>query len=199
MRWWPATATPFPACWRLSGSSTCVRSPFLWTRTTAAGFGRTRCITTGCWRLGRGFGLGFGRRCPRRRSVRRVWGGDCRSVRWEVRGGGLGARCFGVCSAWMGLRARSVGRGCSFGRWCCLRRRFGFWRRQVGLRGVRHRGWGGAGCLKRGSRRAESALSQARRGVVFELEGRAGGVISGGWCAAGGRRVVGWPSLGSVR
>ena len=45
---------------------------------------------------------------------------------------------------------------------------------------VRRRGWGGAVCLKRGSRRAGSALSQARRGVVFGLEGGSGGVNSGG-------------------
>ena len=48
-------------------------------------------------------------------------------------------------------------------------------------------GVGGAGCLKRGSRRAGSALSPVSRGLVFGLEG-----------GAGGRRVVGWPSLGSV-
>jgi len=73
--------------------------------------GRTRCTITGCWRLGRGFGVGFDRRYPRRRSVRRVWGSGCRSVRWEVRGGGRGARCCGVCLGWTALRARSVGRG----------------------------------------------------------------------------------------
>ena len=127
-----------------------------------------------------------------------VWGSGCRSVRWEVRGGGRGARCCGVCLGWTALRARSVGRGWRFVRWCFLRRRFVCWRRQVGLRGVRRRDRGGAGCLKRGSRRAGRALSQARRGVVFGLEGGAGGMISGAWWAAGGRRVVGWPSLGSV-
>ena len=40
--------------------------------------------------------------------------------------------------------------------------------------------------------------SPVRRGVVFGLEGRVRGVISGVWCAAGGRPIVGWPSLGSV-
>ena len=97
------------------------------------------------------------------------------------------------------MRARSVGRGWRFVRWCCLRRRFVCWGLWVGLRGGRRRERVGAGCLKRGSRRAGRALSQARRGVVFGLEGGSGGVISGVWRAAGGRLVVGWPQLGSVR
>ena len=51
--------------------------------------------STGCWRLGRGFGVGFVRRLRRRGRVRRLCGGDCRGVRRVGRGGGLGARCFG--------------------------------------------------------------------------------------------------------
>ncbi len=57
----------------------------------------------GRWRRGRG---------------ERVGVMSCRGGR---RGSGLGARCFGVCSAWMGLRARSVGRGWRCVRWCFLR------------------------------------------------------------------------------
>jgi len=67
------------------------------------------------------------------------------------------------------------------------------------LRGGRGRGGGGVGCLKRGARRAGSALSRVRRWVVFGLEGRVFGVILGGWCAGEGQRVVEVPQLGSVR
>jgi hypothetical protein len=57
----------------------------------------------------------------------------------------------------------------------------------------------GAGCLKWGSRRAGRALCWARRGVVFLLECGSGGVSSGRWRAAGGRRTVELAQLDSVR
>ncbi|MCO4774083.1 MAG: transposase [Deltaproteobacteria bacterium] len=97
------------------------------------------------------------RKRPARVGTRLSWRPQGRS-RWRS-WSALLWRVFGV----NGFACPKCGEGMVLVRWCCLRRRFVCWGLWVGQRGVRRRGWDGAGCLRRGSRRLGSALFQARR------------------------------------
>jgi len=125
--------------------------------------------------------VGFGLRWNR--ADWSLWNGWCR---WCRRLGRMKPPKARKRPASVGRRLTKRGRGQS---------RWGLW---VGPRGVRRRGRGGAGCLKRVSRRAGSGLSWARRGVVLGFGGGAGGLIAGGWRTGGGRWMVESPQLGST-